>query len=215
MDLPDHGESPRSKHFSFEHYAQQVVLTLRQIGIKKASIVGHSLGGKVAMWIAKIQPTFIDKLIVLDIAPVVYEPRHQNVLKGLTAVPLGSISSRKEAQQFMSSFIEDAGTQAFLLKSLYEHEERWQWRFNVNLLVRDYAMLSDWSLTGKLVYKGSVLFIKGEKSDYILSEHQADIRVQFPNAKAKLVKAGHWLHAEKPQIVNSLITKHLLEVFTD
>jgi esterase len=209
IDLPDHGQSPRSTGFSFESYAQRVVFTLHKLNITNANLIGHSLGGKVAMWIAHKQPQLIDKLIVLDIAPVAYEPRHQNVINGLTAVPLNKIDSRKHAQQFMAKFIVEAGTQSFLLKSLYEEKGNWHWRFNLNLLVKDYALLSDWTLAGHLVYNEQVLFIKGENSDYITAEHRDTISIQFPKAKAKLVKAGHWLHAEKPQIVNSLITKYL------
>lgn len=211
IDLPDHGLSPHSQAFNFERYAQQVLLTLNQLDIKKASIVGHSLGGKVAMWIAYLLPSLIDKLIILDIAPCAYEPRHQEVIKGLQSVPLDTIESRKQAQQYIAKFIKEPSTQAFLLKSLFEQDEGWQWRFNLHVLVRDYALLSDWTLGDKIVFDEEVLFIKGEHSDYLLAEHQSAIKAQFPKATAKLVSAGHWLHAEKPQVVNSLITKHLLK----
>lgn len=211
IDLPDHGKSPRSSHFSFEGYAQQVIMTLQQMDIKSASVIGHSLGGKVAMWIAYLNAQLVDKLIILDIAPVSYEPRHQNVISALKAVALNNIKSRKDAQQSMSQYIEDAGTQAFLLKSLYEHDEQWDWRFNLKLLDRDYATLSDWTLSDQLVYKDDVLFIKASNSDYIVADYQMAINKQFPKAKAKIVNAGHWLHAEKPQLVNRLITKHLLD----
>ena len=83
--------------------------------------------------------------------------------------------------------------------------------FNLKLLTRDYNLLSDWPLVNEQVYTGPTLFMKGEESDYILPKHQTVIIKQFPKAKAKLVKAGHWLHAQKPQIVNSLITKNLQE----
>ncbi|MFT4655307.1 MAG: esterase [Kangiellaceae bacterium] len=212
IDLPDHGKSPRSNAFSFDNYAQQVLLTLKQLGIHKTSIVGHSLGGKVAMWAAYLQPQLIDKLIILDIAPIAYKPRHQNVIHALKAVTLDCVVSRKHAQQLMANFIEDPATQAFLLKSFYEKDDQWYWRFNLDLLIRDYSLLSDWTLNGKVVYKDEVLFIKGVNSDYLLAEYQAVIKTQFPKASSKLVQAGHWLHAEKPQVVNSLITKHLLGV---
>jgi len=212
IDLPDHGESPRTKGLNFERAAQKVALTLKQLGITKASFVGHSLGGKVAMYLSHINPLIIDKLIILDIAPVAYSPRHQNVIKGLTAVDLLAITSRKDAVTRLSKFVTDAGTQGFLLKSLYQDESgQWQWRFNLNQLIADYDHISQWPLSEKVVYNGKVLFIKGQHSDYITSDHQAVILRQFPKAEAKIVSAGHWLHAEKPQIVNSLITKHLLK----
>jgi esterase len=210
IDLPDHGLSPRTENFAFENYAKLVINTLHNLGIKKANIIGHSLGGKVAMWIAYLQAELVDKLVILDIAPLPYEPRHKNVIDGLMAVSLEAIKTRKDAQQSMSTFIPDVNTQAFLLKSLYQEDGQWQWRFNLELLVRDYALLSDWSLGEQLVFGDEVLFIKGANSDYILPAHEASIKAQFPQAKAKIVKAGHWLHAEKPQLVNTLVTKHLL-----
>ncbi len=209
IDLPDHGKSPWSSTFSFEHYAQQILLTLSQLDITKASFVAHSLGGKVAMYLAHMNPIIVNKLIILDIAPIVYEPRHHSVIEGLTSLALPNIDSRKQAQTEIATYINDPGIQSFLLKSLYEEDKQWQWRFNLNLLVKDYGALSDWPLAGKKVYDGKVLFLKGEDSDYIEAKHQSSIMTQFPQAAAKVVKAGHWLHAEKPQVVNSLITKHL------
>jgi len=210
IDLPDHGLSPWSEQFSFERYAKKIILTLESIGVTKASFVGHSLGGKVAMWISYLNPTIINHLVCLDIAPVAYEPRHHAVISGLTSIVLKDMKTRKDAIAKLNRFIEDPGTQAFLLKSLYQENDEWKWRFNLNLLVRDYNLLSDWSLSNREVYKGKVLFVKGEKSDYMTRDHQATIIKQFPKASAKIVDAGHWLHAEKPQIVNGIITKHLL-----
>ncbi len=210
IDLPDHGQSPWSSTFCFENYAKQVALTLQSIGVTRANFVGHSLGGKIAMYLSHINPIMFHSLIVLDIAPIAYTPRHQNVINGLTAVSLNSIENRRDAKDKMSIFVDDAGTQSFLLKSLYQDNEIWKWRFNLNLLVQDYEKLSAWPLADKTVFDGDVLFIKGSKSDYITTADQSTIMSQFPNAKAKIVDAGHWLHAEKPRLVNSLITKHLL-----
>lgn len=209
IDLPDHGESPWSEKFDFESSAKQLLSTLQHLEITSASFVAHSLGAKVAMTLCHIHAQIIKHLIVLDMAPVAYEPRHHNVIKGLTSVDLSLIQSRKDAQIQLSNHIRDTGTEAFLLKSLYNEEGIWKWRFNLNLLVRDYHILSQWNLTNKLVFKGKVLFIKGQNSDYITSQHQSLIMQQFPNANAKIVNAGHWLHAEKPKIVNTLITKYL------
>lgn len=210
LDLPNHGQSPHGSEFSFESAAQQVAQTLSKLNIKQASFVAHSLGGKVAMYLSYINPNLIDKLIVLDIAPVEYEHRHQNVIKGLSSLNLKLIKNRKDAQLSLSTYIDEVGTQSFLLKSLYQDEHKcWHWRFNLHQIIKDYPQLSKWPLSGKLVFDRPVLFIKGENSDYITAKHQASIMQQFPKAQAKIVNAGHWLHAEKPQVVNSLITKHL------
>ncbi len=211
FDLPDHGLSPWSAHFSFANYASQIVNTLRDANVANASFVSHSLGGKVAMYLAHLHPEIVEHIVCLDIAPVAYEPRHHNVLAGLTGVNLAGVKSRKDAQQQLAKHVVDLGTQAFLLKSLYQSSEGdWAWRFNLDLLVKEYSVLSQWDLDDQLVYADSILFIKGSKSDYITRDHQATINQQFPKASAKIVDAGHWLHAEKPNIVNTLITKHLL-----
>lgn len=209
IDLPDHGLSPRTDNFSFDTYAKKVANTLAHLKVTKVHIVAHSLGGKVAMYIARLFPGLIAKLIVLDIAPVAYNPRHENVMRGLQAVELNKINNRKDAHKMLAKYIVDTGTQAFLLKGLYQRNKTWAWRFNLDLISRDYNILSDWQLNNDLVFDGAVLFIKGAKSDYITAQHQSTIMAQFPNAQAKIVDAGHWLHAEKPQVVNMLITRFL------
>ncbi|MFQ3250671.1 MAG: esterase [Glaciecola sp.] len=209
LDLPDHGKSPRSKKFDFDIWAQQVIDTIVSHNIKCAYVVAHSLGGKVAMRAASLSPTLIQKLVVMDIAPVKYEARHNNVISGLNNVKLDSLTGRKDAMAQLSDYVEDPGTRAFLLKSLYQDDDKnWHWRFNLPLIVRDYPKLSDWPFEGEM-YTGDITFIKGQNSNYITSEHQTNIMKQFPNAQAKIVDAGHWLHAEKPQLINTLLTRIL------
>jgi esterase len=210
IDLPDHGKSPHSAAFSFDAWAQQTINTIVSHDISKAYIVAHSLGGKVAMRIASLQAELVSKLVIMDIAPVSYEARHHNVINGLSAVKLAELSDRKQAMAQLSDYVHDPGTRSFLLKSLYQDDKkRWQWRFNLSLLQRDYPLLSAWPFDYE-VFLGDVTFIKGKNSDYIKSEHQATIMQQFPNAKAKIVDAGHWMHAEKPQLINTLLTRILL-----
>ncbi|WP_395343649.1 alpha/beta fold hydrolase [Ningiella sp. W23] len=216
IDLPDHGKSCRSDTFSFEQYADKVANLLTTLKIHQCVLVGHSLGGKVSMLVAKAMPSVVVKLVVMDIAPIAYPSRHQNVFKALSAVDLKTLESRADAKAIISNHIEDIGTQAFILKSLYQEldettgEKHWHWRFNLSLIIRDYDLLSAWPYKG-LCFNGPTLFMKGADSDYILSEHQSTIMEQFPNASAKIVPAGHWLHAQKPQIVNALIKKFVNE----
>ncbi|MFC4699217.1 alpha/beta fold hydrolase [Glaciecola siphonariae] len=213
IDLPNHGKSLRTELFSFDDCASHITQLLRELAaplqIASYVLVGHSLGGKVSMLVAKHAAELISKLVIMDIAPIEYSARHHNVFNGLNNVDLSLISSRSEAKTQLAEYVQDPGTQAFLLKSLFQDANgQWQWRFNLPLIVRDYALLSAWPLTG-LCYAGPTLFIKGAESDYILPKHQATIVEQFPNASAKIVQAGHWLHAQKPQVVNALITKFL------
>ena len=209
FDLPDHGKSYRSETFSFADYANAVLAVLRSLELSKLVLVGHSLGGKVSMVIASLAPELIEQLVIMDIAPVAYDARHENVIKGLTSVALPTLTSRKDANATLAKHIPEKGIQSFLLKGLYQDENgRWHWRFNLDLVINNYEKLSDWPYND-LMYGGDTLFIKGSKSDYILSKHQSKIVQQFPKATAKIVTAGHWLHAEKPQTINALLTKYL------
>jgi esterase len=209
IDLPDHGKSQRSETFSFDAAVQKIVALLEELNIPKYVLVGHSLGGKMSMLVAHQRPELISQLVVMDIAPIPYPARHHAVFNGLNSIDLASLNSRNEAKQALSEHLEDPGTQAFLLKSLYQDENgNWAWRFNLPLIVRDYDALSDWQHIPEC-FNGPTLFIKGAESDYIQSAHQSVIMEQFPQASAKVVQAGHWLHAQKPQVVNALITKFL------
>lgn len=210
VDLPDHGKSPRSDRIDFDVWSQQLIRTIKNEDINKAFVVAHSLGGKVAMSAAASAADLIQKLVVMDIAPVKYEARHHNVINGLSNVKLDGLRDRKQALAQLSEFVVEPSTRSFLLKSLYQDDNKnWQWRFNLPLIIRDYPVLSDWPYSG-LMFSGNVTFIKGKNSDYITSAHQQTIMQQFPNAKAKIVDAGHWLHAEKPQLINTLLTRILL-----
>jgi len=205
IDLPDHGKSAFTQTFSFEQYANLISELLDSLEIKQLSIVGHSLGGKVAMQLALKQQSLISHLIVLDIAPVAYTPRHSIVFQGLNNVVLADISSRKEAETALSAHIEDSATRQFLLKSLYNENDMWNWRFNLALLQKDYAKISA-AITSVDPYMGPVLFIKGEHSDYILLEHKQAVLQLFPNSQSKMIRGtGHWLHAEKPQLCVKII----------
>jgi esterase len=205
IDLPDHGKSAFTQTFSFVQYANLISELLDRLEIKQLSIVGHSLGGKVAMQLALNQHELISHLIVLDIAPVAYTPRHSNVFQGLNNVVLADLTSRKEADIALSEYIEDSSTKQFLLKSLYNENYVWNWRFNLALLQKDYTKLSA-AITSDDPYMGPVLFIKGEHSDYILLEHKQAVLQLFPNSQSKMISGtGHWIHAEKPQLCVKLI----------
>lgn len=210
IDLPDHGQSPRTDTFSFKNYADMVVKTMRSYGLEKAHLLGHSLGGKVAMHIALTQPELVDKLVVADIAPVSYAPRHQNVFAALTSFEPKDIRSRQEADKLMSAHIDELGVRQFLLKSLYKNQHgNFEWRFNLPLLLRDYEHLSQ-GIDAEQAHLGDVLFIKGGDSDYITMDHQTKIKRLFPNANAKIMAgAGHWLHAQKPFVFAGIVAKFL------
>ncbi len=200
IDLPDHGKSQHSTQFSFEQYAESIIYLLNELSISKANIVGHSLGGKVAMQIALMNESLVDCLVVLDIAPVTYTPRHENVFNALLSVNLEQITDRKEANDIMAEYVAESSVRQFLLKSLYQDNktQSWHWRFNLNLLYRDYSLLSKALEIGHSNDK-PVLFLKGELSDYLQPQYTQQTIALFPNSRVRVIQGvGHWLHAEKP-----------------
>jgi esterase len=210
IDLPDHGKSSFSEKFSFDDYANAIKGLIVELGIQQASLIGHSLGGKVVMQMALTYPQLVSKLVVLDIAPVAYNARHNNVLMALKAVDLQVIRERKDAEQAMGVYVDDPGVRQFLLKSLYQLDGKWLWRFNLTLLHRDYPLLSQ-AIHSCVPYSEPVLFLKGELSDYLASEHRAEVLALFPNSRVKTISnTGHWLHAEQPKVCARHITTFLL-----
>jgi len=209
LDLPDHGKSAFTQSFSFEQYATLIMQLVNSLGIKKLSVVGHSLGGKVAMQLALNRQELVSHLVVLDIAPVEYSARHTNVFKGLNNVVLTELTSRKQADNALAQYVEELSTRQFLLKSLYNENDCWKWRFNLALLEKDYAKLSK-AITSEKSYLGPVLFVKGEHSDYLLPEYKPAVIQLFPNSQSRVLSGtGHWLHAEKPEQCGKLIMAFL------
>jgi esterase len=210
VDLPDHGKSQFTQSFSYQNYAQLLLTLLDELDIRRPSLVGHSMGGKVAMTMALANPRSIASLVLLDIAPVAYQPRHTNVFEGLNSVELTTLLDRKEADHVLASKIEEQGVRQFLLKSLYQADKGWHWRFNIELLYRDYSELSA-AIVASQPYQNPTLFIKGERSDYLKAEYRDAVLELFPNSISKVVGGvGHWLHAEKPAICGRIITDFLL-----
>ncbi len=213
VDLPDHGKSPKLATFSFELWVSMLVSTLTEHQIEQCILLGHSLGGKLAMQTALAYPEKLNGLIVADIAPVKYPSRHKQVFDGINNVKLNEIDSRNDADQQLARFIPEKGVRQFLMKSLFQASaNNWQWRFNVKNLIKHYEAICDWPQSNQS-FNGPTLFIKGGLSDYLSMEHQNQVVKHFPQATAKVVQgAGHWLHAEKPQAFNRSVEIFLKQI---
>lgn len=213
VDLRNHGQSPHSDEMNYQVMAEDIVELLTQLDIKKAHFIGHSMGGKVAMELALTYPQLVNKLIVLDIAPVEYPPRHEKIIMALNTVENKKVTARKEADEMMQPFINELGVRQFLLKSLTKKDTgEFAWRFNLSVLDEKYStILSNVNENNSCLC--DTLFIKGNDSDYILPAHRGAIETRFPNATAKVIHgAGHWLHAQKPIAVNKAINDFLTKV---
>lgn len=210
IDLPNHGQSPHKDKMDHSSMVADLAATLDSLNINECALLGHSLGGKLAMAFALTYPQRVTQLIVADIAPVSYKPSHQAIFAGLKAVDLQTISSRADADKQLAGYISEAGVRQFLLKSLHKTDEGFSWRFNLTALEHCYdQLLTAPALDGQ--YDKPVLFIKGGNSDYILPEHRSQILRYFPAAEAKIINGtGHWLHAEKPVAFAKLVRDFLL-----
>lgn len=198
LDLRNHGQSPHSETWNYDVMADDVIELLKTENISSAHIMGHSMGGKVAMLVAGKYSTFINKLIVSDIAPKYYAPHHDENLEAINGLDLNAITSRKEAEAYMQSKLKDVGVRLFLLKNLYWKEDKLAWRCNLPVITRNIENVGA-ALAKDAFFEGPTLFIRGEKSNYILDSDIDDILEHFPNTILKTVEnAGHWIHADKP-----------------
>ncbi len=208
IDLRNHGQSFHSDTHDYKAMAQDVAQLLNDLELNDVTVIGHSMGGKVAM--ALTQHLTLHKLIVLDMAPVAYtQSRHDNVFAGLQAVIEEKPTSRSDALKILAKHIEIDGVRQFLTKSLFKTEQGiMEWRFNVASLLSNYPQIIGWEPIEKTSVK--TLLIKGGDSDYLTTEHQTAVQQQFSNAKAHVIaNTGHWLHAEKPAEVLRAIRKFI------
>lgn len=211
VDLPNHGRSSHREGADLTHMANAIYQWMEGEGLASSVLVGHSLGGKVAMEIALAHPDRIGGLVVIDIAPVTYPPRHQDVFAGLNAVDPAALSSRAEAQAQVAEHIGEEAVRSFLLKNLVKTDNAFEWRMHLSDIQREYPNLIKENRSDA-VFTRPVLFLKGGDSDYIKSDYRQAILQRFPAAQLKIVPdTGHWLHAEKPELTATLIRKFLRE----
>lgn len=196
-DVRNHGLSPRADDMSYPAMAQDMLETLDDCGIDKISIIGHSMGGKIAMAMTALAPERIEKLVVLDIAPVNYPTRrHDAIFAAINAVTAAGLTSRQQAATIMRQHLTEEDIIQFLLKSFHVG----QWRFNVPALWTNYTTISGWETVP--AWPHPILFIRGEHSSYLHERYRTVLLDQFPQAKGHIIaQAGHWVHAEKPDEV--------------
>ena len=206
LDLRNHGRSPHVEPMNYEVMTADVIHYLNSRGLSAVRVLGHSMGGKVAMTLALQHPQRVSHLAVADIAPVTYGRHHDDVFAALAELDLAILPSRQAADALLAHFIPEPAVRLFLLKNLVKSGAGcFQWRLNLSAITRHYPAL----LQGQHAehpYDGPVLFIKGGLSDYIRPAYQAHTLALFPSARLRIIPAaGHWLHAEKPQLFSRLV----------
>lgn len=209
LDLPNHGQSSTLDPVSFPAMAEAINKWLEENQLDSIFLLGHSLGGKVAMQMTSDYPGKIAKLIVADIAPVDYQPSHTEIFKGLQEINRQKPASRKAADELLAQYESNMGVRQFLLKNLKRTEQGHVIDLGIEQLLAGYeTILRKPDLKDGLTTP--TLFIKGEHSDYILPKYQEASLQHFPNASVKVIpETGHWLHAEKPTTFASLVKRFL------
>lgn len=210
--LPDqrnHGQSPHSPQMDYQVLAEDLFGFIREHGIERPHIIGHSMGGKAAMNFAVKYPDHLSKLIVVDIVPKPYPVHHDAILEGLHAIPLASLSSRSEADHQLAAFVPEPDVRQFLLKNLgRDAEGRFQWKINLHAIDENIeAMGAGMIFSGK--HDGPALFIRGEKSNYYVPGDEAIIKAIFPQAEVVSLDTGHWVQAEKPEAFAQVVLTYL------
>ncbi len=207
FDLPNHARSPWTESFSYQQMADAVgdELDLKLGSAASIIVVGHSMGGKVAMLLALTRPTLVDGLAVIDIAPAnsAGADDFDALASALLSVDLSVVRSRGEVDAALAGRIPDAGTRQFLMQNL-RARPRWHWQPNLELLRDSLADVEAWPDPGRLSYPGPVRWIRGERSRYVQPDHLPAMQALFPAVELRTVaRAGHWVHADDPEAVVS------------
>jgi len=211
IDLRNHGKSPHSDVFDYDAMSEDLVSFLVHHDISQANLIGHSMGGKLALRFASSYPAYVDKTIIIDIGIKRYKPIHISILKALNSLNLSQFHSRNQIDDKLEEAIPNKSIRQFLLKNVSRNigKDGYHWKMNIEAITNNYNLIID-----KIELKSDIindcLFIKGANSDYILEEDKKDILLQIPNANfITIPNAGHWVHAEQAKLLLDIIDKYL------
>lgn len=201
-DLRNHGASPHDPRMDYPAMAADIAALIEARAGARAAVVGHSMGGKAAMWLALARPELVERLVVVDVAPATYRPTLQAYAAALRAVKLRAGMRRAEADAALKDTVADPAERGFLLQNLrFPAESAPEWRLNLAAIEPAVPTISAFpDAPAGARYDGPVLFISGERSGYVRPEHHATILRLFPRAAFVIVPgAGHWVHAQAPE----------------
>jgi len=213
VDMPDHGQSPWSDRFDYLAAADQVAELLS--AEDPAALVGHSMGGKICMLVALRHPELVERLVVVDVAPVAYDHADEfdGYITAMRAIDLDHLARRSDADAALQEAVPDPTVRGFLLQSLRREDDHWRWLLNLEVLGRDLDAITDWpeeALAGTAPYDGPVLWVGGARSSYTAPEHVAAMDRWFPRNRRVTVKdAGHWVHSEQPEVFVEVLRRFL------
>ncbi len=210
-DLRNHGRSPHAEPMDYPSLANDVQQLIEERGLASTLLVGHSMGGKTAMWLAFRAPALVEGVVVVDIAPVTYLHEFDDIFRALKSVELGRLRDRAHAEATLAESLSDRALRQYLLQNLAKNEGGWYWRINLDLLITDISSITGFPLPdASAQYPGPTLFLYGGASDYVRPVYQRVIQQRFPLARLRSIPgAGHWLYAEKPEAFLSALNSFL------
>jgi esterase len=199
VDLRNHGQSEHSHEFDYKSMVGDIEKFIDELKLSDPIIIGHSMGGKVAMNFAVAHPDKLSRLIVVDISPKPYNLEHYVIIDGLKAIPINTLTSRQEADAVLADFVPEQDVRQFLLKNLQRKPEAgFTWKINLPVIDKNLSKIGyDLQYTG--TFEKPTLFIRGGRSKYVTDEDMNRIKEIFPRAVLATLDTGHWVQAEKPQ----------------
>ena len=213
LDLPDHGRSDWTSRVSYLDMAALVAdLLTTSYPAERVAVVGHSMGGKVAMVLALTRPELVERLCVVDIAPVAYarESSFGTFVAGMRALDLATLPDRSTADRALEPYAADPTVRSFLLQNLRRDGSGWRWQMNLDLLGDHLDTLNGWPAPVTPPYPGPTLWLAGSESDYIGRDDAPAMRALFPRVRLATVKgAGHWVHSERPAVFVAALRRFL------
>ena len=199
-DLRNHGQSPHDPVHDYPSMVADVLGVMDRLALSDVTLVGHSMGGKVAMHLALTVPQRVGRIAVVDMSPMHYSHNFNDVLQAFDAVDLRAIRHRADADKQISVYVAEPGVRAFLLQNLIKGTQQWSWRLNLAALSRHQSdLLAFPEQKAGASFGGPAAFIYGAKSDYVQPAYEPHIRRWFPQASmCEVANAGHWVYAEQP-----------------
>ncbi len=215
-DQRNHGQSPHSGAFNYLALVDDLFEFVDELGLEDAVILGHSMGGKVAMRFALENPTFLSRLIVVDISLRAYQarPHHKNIINAMKKVDFNLVTNRLEVEDILRNYIQSNSIRLFVMKNLHRKgQSQFEWRLNLDAICNNLDEMFD-GIEVKRPFEKPSLFIRGGASDYIIDEDIEPINQAFPNNTMHTIEgASHWVHAEAPELFYNYVSEFLLKEF--
>ena len=204
LDMRNHGESPHSSEMTYPDMAADIAYFIEQNQLGPCTIIGHSMGGKASMMLALTRPELVERLLVLDIAPVTYDHDYSDYVNTMKDIDLSEVSKRGDVEPIIADVVNNPAIQAFLMQNLVPNGQgRYRWRVNLDAFKTHMPdILGFPEISNEHAYTAKTLFLGGRQSDYIAAPYQSEINRLFPAADVDFIDdAGHWVHADQPKAV--------------